>query len=101
MILNFIQFFFVAEVLDELVYFGEGDSFVAFCLHTVVSLDDHFEEFGGASKQFQFGIPELFELFLFEVGEADFEDLLLIELVGELHEYKDVVVFCLGDHVFS
>lgn len=33
------------------------------------------------------------------MGEADLEDLLLVEPVGELHEYKDVVMFCLGNHI--
>lgn len=33
------------------------------------------------------------------MGETDFKDFLFIKLVGELHEYKDVVVLCFGYHI--
>lgn len=65
-----------------------------------MSLYHHLKQFHRTSKQLQLSISQLLELFLIQMSQANLENLLLVESMSQLHQHKNIVLFCLRYHVF-
>lgn len=69
--------------------------------HPIMRLDYHLEQICRAPQQLQLGISQLLELFFLQLNQTGLKQFLLIVLMSQLHQHKDIVVLGLVYHVFS